>query len=160
MNRSSEERHLLQSASASEPKSWRIGFVRMAQAWLTACAGWQTASAQTQAPPPTGPSLTPLLLGLLLVVALIPIAAWLLRRAGLAQSGNSAGLRVVAQLPLGPRDRVVIIEVGDRRWLLGVSASGIQRLGTLPAGSDAGVAPPATTERSFADIFRRFGSLR
>jgi flagellar protein FliO/FliZ len=107
----------------------------------------------------TGPSLTPLLVGLLLVLVLIPAAAWLLRRAGLAQPGPASGVRVVAQLPLGPRDRIVIIEVADRRWLLGVSPSGIQRLGTLPAGGD-GDGPPPAPERSFADIIRRLGSSR
>jgi flagellar protein FliO/FliZ len=106
-------------------------------------------------------SLTPLLLALLLVLALIPAAAWLLRRAGLGQSGSAAGLRVVAQLALGPRERVVIIEVADRRWLLGVGAAGITRLGTLPSGSDA---PPdgvsTTPGRSFADIIRRVSGPR
>jgi flagellar protein FliO/FliZ len=119
------------------------------------------AHAQTQAPAPaTGPSLTPLLFGLLLVLALIPAAAWLLRRAGLAQSASNSGLRVVAQLALGPRDRIVIIEVADRRWMLGVSASGIRRLGTLPAGTDAGAPPAAPSERSFSDIIRRLGPSR
>jgi flagellar protein FliO/FliZ len=107
--------------------------------------------------PVTTPSLTPLLVGLVLVVALIPAAAWLLRRAGLAQPASTTGLRVVAQLPLGPRDRIVIIEVADRRWMLGVSPSGIRRLGTLPAGGDTDVAPPAP-ERGFSDIFRRLTS--
>ncbi|HUD25767.1 MAG TPA: flagellar biosynthetic protein FliO [Burkholderiaceae bacterium] len=106
-------------------------------------------------------SLTPLLLALLLVLALIPAAAWLLRRAGLAQPSSAAGLRIVAQLPLGPRDRVVIIEVADRRWVLGVGAAGITRLGTLPAGSDAAADPTgAPAERSFADIFRRLAGPR
>jgi flagellar biogenesis protein FliO len=68
-------------------------------------------------------------------------------------------VRVVAQLPLGPRDRIVIIEVGNRRWLLGVSPSGIQRLGTLPAGGDGDV-PQPPAERSFSDIIRRLGSSR
>ncbi|MBV8211436.1 MAG: flagellar biosynthetic protein FliO [Burkholderiaceae bacterium] len=103
----------------------------------------------------TGPSLTPLLLGLLLVLALIPAAAWLLRRAGLAQPPSASGVRVVAQLPLGPRDRLVIVETGERRLLLGVSASGIRRLGTLPAGSQEPGAQPPPAPASFAEIVRR-----
>jgi flagellar protein FliO/FliZ len=94
------------------------------------------------------------------VLALIPAAAWLLRRAGLAQTSSVCGLRVVAQLPLGPRERVVIIEVADRRWLLGVSAGGISRLGTLPPGGDDEAAPTAGGERRFSDIIRRFTSPR
>jgi len=119
----------------------------------------QVAHAQA-APPAAGPSLTPLLTGLLLVLALIGAAAWLLRRAGLAQTGSASGLRVVAQTALGPRERLVIIEVADRRWLLGVSAAGITRLGTLPPGTDVGANPPAGGERSFADIIRRLASPR
>lgn len=110
--------------------------------------------------PMTSPSLMPLLFGLLLVLALIPAAAWLLRRAGLAQPASASGLRVVAQLPLGPRDRIVIIEVADRRWLLGVSASGIQRLGTLPAGDDSTASPPVASPSNFSDIVRRLISPR
>jgi flagellar protein FliO/FliZ len=128
---------------------------------LGAGAALLAAAAHAQAPaaaPATGPSLTPLILGLVLVLALIPLAAWVLRRTGLAQPGAASGLRVVAQLPLGPRDRLVIVEVGDRRWLLGVGASGIRRLGTLPAGTDAGTPPPEQSGGSFADIFRRLGS--
>src|ERR1700739_4942962 len=97
----------------------------------------------------TGPSLTPLLLGLLLVLALIPAAAWLLRRAGLAQPPAACGVRGVAQWPLGPRDRLVIVEAGERRLLLGVSASGIRRLGTLPAGSPHGGAQPPPAPPTF-----------
>jgi flagellar protein FliO/FliZ len=117
--------------------------------------------AHAQAAPSTGgPSLTPLLMGLLLVLALIGAAAWLLRRAGLAQPGSTAGLRVVAQMALGPRERLVIIEIADRRWLLGVSAAGITRLGTLPPGSEGSVPPTAGGERSFADLIRRFAAPR
>jgi len=141
-----------------------IGWLPSAARRLGICAGAAlgATAAQAQAAPSAagGPSLTPLLLGMLLVLALIPAAAWLLRRSGLAQPGAAGGLRIVAQLPLGPRDRLVIVEAGDRRWLLGVSASGIRRLGTLPPGGDAGDAPSAGSPRSFADIFRRLGSMR
>ncbi|HEY4037174.1 MAG TPA: flagellar biosynthetic protein FliO [Burkholderiaceae bacterium] len=128
-----------------------------ASSLLVTAAAW----AESQAPAPaSGPSLTPLLVGLLFVLALIPAAAWLMRRAGLGQPAAASGLRVVAQLPLGPRDRVVIIEVADRRWLLGVSAAGIQRLGTLPPGDESGTPPPAASQGGFSDIVRRLVSSR
>jgi flagellar protein FliO/FliZ len=128
-----------------------------ASSLLLTAAAWAESQPAASA---AGPSLTPLLLGLLFVLALIPAAAWLMRRAGLAQPAAASGLRVVAQLPLGPRDRVVIIEVADRRWLLGVSAAGIQRLGTLPPGDEAGATPPASSPAGFSDIIRRLVSSR
>lgn len=107
-----------------------------------------------------GPSLTPLLLGLVFVLALIPAAAWVLRRAGLARPASASGLRVVAQLPLGPRERLLIVEAGDRRWLLGLSAAGIQRLGTLPPGTGADDPPEEASGSSFADVIKRLTSPR
>lgn len=80
------------------------------------------------------------------VVALIPLALWLLKRTPLAGAGGGL-LRAVAVLPLSASQRVAIVEVGNgaqRRWLvLGVSAQGIQRLLTMapqaeePADGDA-----------------------
>jgi len=108
---------------------------------------------------PAGPSLMPLLFGLVAVLALIPAAAWLARRSGFAPRTSTSGLRVVAQLALGPRERVVIIEAGDRRLLLGVSPAGITRLGTLAPGEpSADGAPGVPAAGRFADIIKRFTS--
>jgi flagellar protein FliO/FliZ len=81
-----------------------------------------------------GPSVLPLLLTLAFVIALIPIAVWFLKRLGQVTPGASAGLRVVAQLPLGQRERLVVVEAGERWLVLGVTASSINRVGSLPKG--------------------------
>jgi flagellar protein FliO/FliZ len=91
-------------------------------------------------------------LALLLVLALIPLAMWLLKRFGPAQATQAAGLRVVAQLPLGARERIVVVEAGERWLLLGVTGASINRVGTLPKGE----APPsATGTASFAALLAR-----
>jgi flagellar protein FliO/FliZ len=81
-----------------------------------------------------GPSLVPMIVALVFVLALVPVAMWLLKRLGAVQPAASAGLRVVAQLPLGPRERIVVVEAGERWLLLGVTAASINRVGTLPKG--------------------------
>jgi flagellar protein FliO/FliZ len=91
-----------------------------------------TAHAQPAAP--QGPSLMPMLLALALVLALIPLATWVLKRLGTALPAQAAGMRVVAQLSLGPRERIVVVEAGSRWLLLGVTASSITRVGSLPRG--------------------------
>ena len=82
----------------------------------------------------TGSILGPLA-ALAAVLALIPLALWLLRRSPLGQAASAGGMRVVAALPLAPNQRVVTVEVGsgdERRWLvLGVSPGGIRTLHTL-----------------------------
>jgi flagellar protein FliO/FliZ len=106
------------------------------------------AQAQGPAAAPQGPSLFPLVLALVFVLALIPAAIWLLKRMGAGTQAGAAGLRVVAQLPLGTRERVVVVEAGDRWLLLGVTASSINRVGTLPKGA----LPAAPTPANFAAL--------
>ena len=71
------------------------------------------------------------------VVAMIPVALWLLKRTPMGGAGQGRGLRTVAVLPLSTTQRVVTVEVGtgeQRQWLvLGISAQGIQTLHTMPA---------------------------
>jgi flagellar protein FliO/FliZ len=131
--------------------------VSVALAGIAAAAGAADAPAAGAANPP---SLTAMVLGLLVVVAMIPAAAWLLRRSGFTRQQPTAGLRVVAQLPLGPRERLVIVDAGERRWVLGVSPAGIARLGTLAAGSMPDPTPPAPAAGRFADVLKRFTLTR
>jgi flagellar protein FliO/FliZ len=99
-----------------------------------ACAQAAPAAAPTAAAP-AGPSLLPMLLVLAFVVALIPLAIWLLKRIGAGSPAAAAGMKVVAQLPLGPRERLVVVEAGERWLLLGVTAASINRVGTLAKGT-------------------------
>lgn len=119
-----------------------VVFAALALASAPACA---------QAPA-EGPSLVPMVVALAFVLALIPLAMWLLKRLGGAQAAGAAGLRVVAQLPLGPRERIVVVEAGERWLLLGVTAASINRVGTLPKG-DASALAGSTS--SFASLLAR-----
>ncbi len=79
-------------------------------------------------------SLTRMIIGLLLVLAAILAAGWLARRAGLGRRASGPLLRQIASQSLGPRQRVVIVEV-EQTWLvLGVTPGQITTLHTLPAG--------------------------
>lgn len=84
-------------------------------------------------------SLLQALLGLILVLALLMAAAYWLRKVQ-GQRGLGGGLmRVVAALPLGTRERLVIVELADTWLVLGITPQGIVALHTLPKGE----APPA-----------------
>ena len=84
------------------------------------------------------------------IVALIPLALWLLKRtpAGARFSGgaNAGVMRHIAALPLSPSQRLVTVEVGsgeDRRWLvLGVTPSSITTLHSMQPQADAPAATP------------------
>ena len=130
-------------AAASARRWWPA----LALAWLIPSLA--LAQATSPASAPAGPSLGPMLLALLLVLALIPIALWLLKRMGPMANTPVAGLKIIAQLPLGSRERVVVLEAGDRWLLLGVTAAQIQRIGSLPKGELPAAAP------SFKSLLQR-----
>ena len=69
------------------------------------------------------------------IIALIPVALWLLKRSPAGRLASHGGLRNVATLALSPNQRVVTVEVGppgDRKWLvLGVTAQSITLLHSL-----------------------------
>jgi flagellar protein FliO/FliZ len=98
-------------------------------------------------------SATPMLGALLVVVAAIFAAAFLFKRLGLQATGSAAGLlKPVASLSLGPRERLMIVEVSGRWLVLGVTAQSIQTLADVEPKELPAVpaAPPP-----FATIFAR-----
>ncbi|WP_454725057.1 MULTISPECIES: flagellar biosynthetic protein FliO [Cupriavidus] len=92
-----------------------------------------TASAAGHVGPGGAASLAQAGLGLFAVIALILLLAWLARRAGLVRHGQGGAMKVVGSTVLGPRQRLVMVEVGDTCLVLGVSAGEIRTLHTLPA---------------------------
>jgi flagellar protein FliO/FliZ len=91
-------------------------------------------------------SLLPLL-AFAAVIAMIPVALWLLKRTPLGGAAAAGVMRTVGVLPLSASQRLVTIEVGsgdERRWLvLGVTAQNITTLHTLAPQADAPAAPVA-----------------
>lgn len=68
----------------------------------------------------------------LTVIGAILVLGWILRRLrGAALLGGSKQLKIVASLTLGQRERVVVVQVGEEQWLLGVTAQQISGLGKL-----------------------------
>lgn len=70
------------------------------------------------------------MLMLALLVAAVAVLAWLMRR-GAAGGGAGASMRLLAAQPLGSRERVVVIKVGERFFLLGHTPSQISMLAEL-----------------------------
>ncbi len=97
------------------------------------------------------------------VLALIPLALWLLKRTPLGAGGAGFGaagaglLRHVAALPLSPSQRIVTVEVGSgdaRRWLvLGVTPQSITTLHSMAPQAE----PPASEAvvPNFAQLFAK-----
>lgn len=66
-------------------------------------------------------------MGLVLVVGLILLLAWLVRRVNGVPAGGQ-GMKVLAALPLGQRERAVLVQVGEQQMLLGVAPGRVSLL--------------------------------
>jgi len=93
----------------------------------------------------TGPGVAGALLALALVLGLIFGLSWLLKRMPGAGAGGlrpSAQLRLVAAIPVGTKERVMVIQVGDEQLLIGVAAGAVSVLHHLPQPLQAEAPPP------------------
>jgi flagellar protein FliO/FliZ len=68
---------------------------------------------------------------LVLIVGVIVALAWLATRLRLTPRAASSGLKVLADVAVGPKERVVLIKVGDAQALVGVGADGVRSLALL-----------------------------
>jgi flagellar protein FliO/FliZ len=73
-------------------------------------------------------SLGQFVFGLVVVVGMILALAWMLRRMNRIQGSVQGRMRILAGLPLGSRERVVLLQVGDEQILLGVAPGRVSRL--------------------------------
>jgi flagellar protein FliO/FliZ len=116
-----------------------------------AVAPLATAAAATAAPPTAGAAagFAHVAASLLLIVGVIVALAWLATRLRLTPRAASSGLKVLADVAVGPKERVVLLKVGDAQALVGVGADGIRSLALL----DRAVQLPAeaTTPSAFAE---------
>ncbi|AID25201.1 flagellar biosynthetic protein FliO [Salmonella bongori] len=115
---------------------------------------------------PATPATSPLIQvsgALIGIIALILAAAWVIKRMGFSPKGNSAReLKVSACASLGPRERVIIVEVENARLVLGVTASQINLLHTLPPAktdtdAEMSVSPQADFQNMMKSLITRSG---
>ncbi|AGE26675.1 MULTISPECIES: flagellar biosynthetic protein FliO [Pseudomonas] len=93
-----------------------------------------------------GGQLTQLVLGLLLVVGLIFVLAWVMRRMQRIGPGNGQVIEMIGARALGPRDRLVLVQVGGEQILLGITPGRITPLHVLKNPVNVDTSTPATPE--------------
>lgn len=108
--------------------------------WLAHGVAW---AQQAVTPPATGNADNPMAghllqttLGLLFVVGLLLALVWLLKRMGIGNQQRRGGFyKVLATSALGPREKIVLVEIGDTWLVLGMTSNSINTLHSMPAGS-------------------------
>ncbi|MCK5122415.1 MAG: flagellar biosynthetic protein FliO [Methylococcales bacterium] len=67
-------------------------------------------------------------LGLLVVLCLFFACVWFMRKMGVLSISPKQSMRVVTGLSLGVREKLVLVQVGDRQLVLGVTPGRIDNL--------------------------------
>lgn len=120
----------------------RHRFLALGLGWL--CSGLPVRSlAQTSAAGSDVASFSMLWAPLLIVVALGLVAWWLVRsRGSLLQRGGP--VQLVQIVPLGPRERLLLVELDGERLLIGSTANQITLLSRnrLPSPADSEASDP------------------
>jgi flagellar protein FliO/FliZ len=100
-----------------------------------------------------------MLVGSLLVLGLVCLAAWLIVRFGArrwvgARGGRSGVLDVVARVPLEPRRSLYVVEVAGKTLLVGTSEMGLSVLSELDREAFRAEMADRPATRTFAEVVR------
>jgi flagellar protein FliO/FliZ len=88
--------------------------------------------------------LSGVILSLVLVIGFIFAAAWVVRRMPMGLGKSNGPLKVLAALPLGPKERLVLVEARGEELLIAVSPAGVFNVGAAHANPAASRAVPPT----------------
>ncbi|GJL74398.1 MAG TPA: flagellar biosynthetic protein FliO [Nitrosomonas sp.] len=80
-------------------------------------------------------SMTQMITGLVLVLAIIIAIAWLLKRFSILPATATEHIKIVATTSVGQRERIVIIDIGETRLVLGVAPGQVNKLHSMEKSS-------------------------
>ncbi len=81
------------------------------------------------------------LMGVLIVMAMLGAFVFFARRFQQRQVLGGGGLRAVGSLPLGSKERLVLVDVAGERLLVGVSPGGVQLVHRIESTPEETVTP-------------------
>lgn len=118
-------------------------------------------AADAEAPGISGGSYVQALLALLLIVGLLLGTAWMARKLSGGKAFGQRGMNVVGGVALGPRERIVLVEVGDTWLVVGIVPGQIRTLHRMPKGSGPdGETSTAPSETAFSHWLKAISERR
>ncbi|RXJ72922.1 flagellar biosynthetic protein FliO [Veronia nyctiphanis] len=95
------------------------------------------------------------LVSLLLVIGLILALSWIVKRLKMPGLPNGqSGMRVISQLAVGQKERVLVVEVNKEQVMIGVTSQQITLLKTLNEPMDV-PPPPASFSKHLNQILKK-----
>lgn len=88
---------------------------------------------------------------LIFVVALILGLAWMMKKMRIPVLGRHQDFSVIRQLPIGTRERLMIVKAGEEQFLIGVTSQTIQLIAKLDSPLQETQVHAASGKDSFAN---------
>jgi flagellar protein FliO/FliZ len=95
-----------------------------------------------------------LLSSTLLVAALVVLLAWVAKRLRWQPRSGDGRFEVLAELPLGGRERILLLRVGDRHALVGVGTGTVTSLQLLETAVELRPGAAETAPAPFERVLR------
>jgi len=115
------------------------------------------AAAPAPVSPLSGAGIAQMVLALVVVLAAIVLAAWLLRRLRVVPGAAAGALKVLGGVAVGQRERVVLVEIGGTWLVLGVAPGRVNALHAMARSEHLPAQATGTTAlpRDFALWLKR-----
>ncbi len=111
---------------------------------------WLLISAAAAAPPPAKSftaEIVTMLLSLVFVVALMLVTLWFVKRRLTGVPQGEAQVRVIQMIPVGTREKLVVLDDGKTRYIIGVTPNRISYIAPLSVDE-----PPSTHAASHTNL--------
>ena len=91
-------------------------------------------------------------IGLIIVLSIFFVCVWALRKLNTSTANGEEKMRIVGGIPLGLREKVILLQVGKKQLILGITPGRIETLHVLEGDDCLIKEPTMTTEtaNSFA----------
>ena len=98
------------------------------------------------------PEILNLGVSMVIVIGVVVALGWLYSRMRFSGGAGSNVINIVASRGLGPKERLLLVEVGDKQLLVGITAASVQTLHTFdrPVAAEGAI----REDRGFADRLR------
>lgn len=92
-------------------------------------------AAEAAVPSPTG-GILKMVFGLVVVLAVMALVTWALKRMMPGVGGQQSAVRIVGGVSVGSRERIVVLEVAGRWLVVGVAPGRVNAIANLDIGAD------------------------